>query len=199
MKRVFIFFLLLFIGCGDKEEVTIPGADEFIDEGWKEYAAGNYSDAIKKFQKALEETPDNSEAYNGVGWSMARLSQLADSIDSFKKATEKDSTNVDAYAGLAGVYFASEDYERAVASAKSALLLNPQYVSHHDEIKAYDVRVLMAECYYIVGNYTEAVAQIDLIGGAGMNLDPSSSTYQADLISVIDELSGENVLASLGG
>jgi len=210
MKRAFygmLFFagyilclltFTLFIGCGDKEETVIPGADEFINEGWKEYAAGNYADAIIKFQKALEDDPDSSEAYNGVGWSMAKLSQLVDSIDSFKKAVEKDPLNIDANVGLAGVYFATGDYERAVASGKSALSIEPQYVSHHDNIKAYHVRVLMAECYYIVGDYTQAVAQIDLLGGAGISLDPASPTYQADLISVIDSLSNNNALASLG-
>lgn len=206
MKRFFCFFTcyilcfltFVFIGCEDKEETVIPGAEEFISEGWKEYGAGNYADAIIKFQKALEEVPDSSEAYNGIGWSMAKLSQLVDSVDSFKKAIEKDPINTDANVGLAGVYFATGDYERAIASGKAALSIEPQYVSHHDDIKAYHVRVLMAECYYIMGDYTQAMAQIDLLGGEGINLDPSKPTYQSDLISVINDLSSNNALASLG-
>ena len=202
-KLYFLFYIvcflcfIMFLGCGDSEDEIIAVDNKFVDEGWKEYAAGNYTDAIKKFQKALDEKPDISEAYNGVGWSMARLSQVVDSIDSFKKAVEKDSINVDAHVGLAGVYFASGDYERAIASARTALSLEPQYISHHDDIKAFNVRVLMAECYYITGKYTEAVAQIDMLGGAWMNLDPASPTYQADLISVIDSLSKKNILARL--
>jgi tetratricopeptide (TPR) repeat protein len=207
MKRFFylisfiLFYgmILFFVGCSNEEQTTVASAEELVSQGWKEYVAGNYKDAIGKYQEALAENPDVLDAYNGIGWAMARSGQVRDSIDSFRKAIEKDSLNADAHAGLAGVYFASNDYERAIASAKSALLLNPQYISHHDDINSYDVHVLMAECYYISGNYSEALGQISLIGGGiGKNLDPSSPTYQGDLISVIDELAKNGTLTSLG-
>jgi len=209
MKHIFIFSSLLFyaliilflfsIGCGkDEESSIIPKAEELVSQGWKEYSAGNYKDAIGKYQDALQKDPDVIDAYNGMGWSMARLGEIRNAIDSLKKAAEKEHSNPDIHTGLSGVYFASDDYERAIASAKLALSLDPQYKSHHDDITAYDVRILMAECYFIMGNYSDAKAQIDILGGASRNLDPASPTYKSDLISVINELAKKGTLTSLG-
>ncbi len=183
-----------FIGCGDDDEAAIvPDAEGFINQGWQEYAAGNYEDAIAKHQNALEEDANSSEAYNGIGWSRARLGLIRDAIEDFKKAVVKEPANVDAHVGLAGAYLAEGDYERAIASAETALLLNPEYTSHHDDINAAHVHILLAECYYNVGDYTAARAQIDLLGNAGKGLDPSSPTYLADLLSVIEGLAGEGI------
>ena len=193
MQRILILIIICFLvgsfaGCGDDSTVVGPGAENLISEGWAEYGAGNYEDAIAKFEKASAEDPTSSEAHNGIGWAKARLGQPRDSIDSFNKAVEKDSENADAHAGLAGAHLAEADYEQAIASAKSLLSLKPEYSSHHDDIRAADIRILLAECYYNVGDYTAATAQIDLLGGSGRGLDPSSPTYLADLLSVIGDL-----------
>lgn len=206
MERNFAYILclmscvlcLLLAGCEEESSTDIiPDVDEFISEGWKEYMACNYQDAIDKFQKALEDT-ETSESYNGIGWSLARLGRIRDSIDSFNKATEKDPASADAHAGLAGAYFVDGDYERAIASAKQVLLIKPDYISHHDDIKTFDIRILLAECYYAIGNYAEAKNQVDMIGWAGKTLDPASPTYRADLVFVIEELSRSEPLAGIG-
>jgi tetratricopeptide (TPR) repeat protein len=193
MERVLIIISICFLaisfgGCGNDEEVVAPDTGERISRGWKEYVAGNYEDAIAKYEEALEEDPASGEAYNGIGWARARLGQLVGSMDSFKKAVTKDPGNADAHAGLAGAYLADGDYERAIASAKLVLSLEPEYVSDHDDIQAADIRVLLAQCYYNVGDYAAAEAQIDVLGGAGKGLNAASPTYPADLLSVIEEL-----------
>ncbi len=194
MSCVLCLAISAFIGCGGDDEVVIaPDAEEFISQGWKEYAAGNYEDAIAKYQKALAETPDGSEAYNGIGWSKARLGLIQDAIENFKRAVAKEPSNVDAHIGLAGAYLADGDYERAIASAEPVLLLNPEYTSHHDDIKAAHVHILLAECYYNLGDYTAARAQIDILGDSGKGLDPSSPGYLADLLAVIEDLAGEGI------
>ena len=200
----YVLFVCLLIGglagCGDDDDVTGSDATDLVSEGWLEYGAGHYEDAIDKYLEALEleEESVSAEAYNGIGWSRMRLGQLSDSIDSFKKAVSRDPSNADAHAGLAGVYLADGDYEKAIASANSVLLLAPGYTSHHDDIKAADIRVLLAECHYVVGDYAAARAQIDLLGSTGRTLDTSSPTYLADLLSVIEELARTGNLANSG-
>jgi tetratricopeptide (TPR) repeat protein len=181
-----------FAGCGDDEIGAGYDANELARQGWLEYSAGNYEDAIDKYQEALDLEDDSvsSEAYNGIGWARARLGQSRDSIDSFKKSVTKDPANADAHAGLAGVYLADSDYEQAIAAANLVLSINPDYESHHDDIKAADIRILLAECYYNMGDYTAAKAQIDLLGSSGKTLNPDSTDYLADLLSLIEELAG---------
>jgi tetratricopeptide (TPR) repeat protein len=198
MQRVLIIiniciFIGILAGCGDDEILLAPDDNKLISEGWSEYGAGNYEDAIAKYQEALAEDESSSEAHNGIGWCKARLGETHDAIESFKEAVGKDPGNTDAHAGLAGAYFADGDYERAIASAQSVLSLSPEYSSHHDDIRTADIRVLLAECYYNVGDYNAARAQIDLLGGSGRALDPSSPTYLADLLSVIEELTRREI------
>ena len=196
MKRKFcvlnltfcIFMCLLSMGlagCGNDEPVAVRDADEIVSEGWKEYVAGNFEDAIVRFQEAVEKYPDSSEAFNGIGWSKARLGQIDEAIDEFGRAVTKDPANVDARAGLAGVYFVDMDYEQAIASANLVLSLQPEYESHHDDIGVDDVRILLAECYYNTGDYADAKAQMEIVGGSG-GVPPSSNLV--GLLSLLEEL-----------
>ena len=194
MKRMLIVIVSMGVligilsGCGDDEIVVTPNSSERVSEGWKEYVAGNYEDAIAKYQDALEEDPNSADAYNGIGWSKARLGKNRDAIDSFKIAVAKEPSDVDARAGLAGAYLADGDYERAIASAKLVLSLKPNYTSYHDDIGVTDIHILLAECYYNVGKYDDAKAQIDLLGNSGKSLNMSSPSYLADLLSLIEDL-----------
>ena len=177
-------------GCGGSDEVIIrPNADTYVSQGWIEYTAGNYELAIERFQFALTKDPEKAEAYNAIGWSYARLGKVNDSIDNFKNATLKDPQNADAHAGLAGVYFISINYEQAIASAKQVLRIKSDYQSPHDKMKANNVRILLAESYYNIGEYPSAKSQIEQLGVYGKTLDSSSPTYLSDLLLAIDELS----------
>lgn len=195
MKRILIFVSVLFFvvalyGCGgDSEEVVRPNADTYVGQGWIEYAAGSYEAAIEQFQFALTNDPEKAEAYNGIGWAYARLGKVNDSIDNFKKATLKDPQNADAHAGLAGVYFISSNYEQAIASAKQVLSIKLDYQSPHDKMKANNVRLLLAESYYDIGDYSSAKSQIEQLGVYGKTFDPGSPTYLSDLLLAIEELS----------
>lgn len=194
MKRALVFLSIfmtisfIIIGCGDDKTESAPQSEILIAEGWKEYIAGNYELAIEKFQKALIEDSNSAEAYNGIGWSRAKLGQVEQSIDSFKSATAKDPSKADSHAGLAGVYLAIGDYERAIASANRVISLDLKYVSFHDDIDIRSIRLILAEAYYYRKDYTNARNQIELLGNTGKTLDPSSATYEKDLMLVIEEL-----------
>lgn len=199
MQRLLILINICFLisclaGCGEDETVVaVPDVDRLVSEGWAEYGYGNYEDAISRFEEALVEDETSAEAYNGIGWARARLGDTLGAIESFKMATTKAPDDADAYAGLAGVYFADGDYERAIAAAQSVLSRSPGYSSPHDDVKVADIRILLAECYYNVEDYTAARAQIDLLGGSGRTLDPSSPTYLADLLTIIEELTRRDI------
>lgn len=182
-------FVLILSGCGDDENPPVLDADALISQGWIEYDAGNYEIAIYRHQSALLKDSEKSEAYNGIGWAYTKLGKVDDSIDSFKKAILKDPSNADAHAGLAGAYFIAGNYEQAIASAKTVLSLKSNYESPHDPVKANNVRLLLAESYYNMGDYASAKAQIEMIGTYGKILDPSSSTYLLDILFAIDDLS----------
>ena len=195
MKKIMIsvnvlFLIMALYGCGGEDEAVVrPNADTYVAQGWIEYAAGSYEAAIEKFKFALTKDPENVNAYNGIGWSYARLEKVSDSIENFKKATTRDPQNADAYAGLAGVYFISGNYEQTIACAKQVLRIKIDYQSPHDKMKANNIRLLLAESYYNLGDYASAKSQIEQLGVSGNTLDPGSPTYLSDLLRAIDELS----------
>ena len=213
MKRILILIICLLVGgifgCGDDATVIDSGASALVSEGWAEYEAGNYGDAIVKFAGALTTDSSDSgvidcdsmltnvEAYDGIGWAKSRLGKTSDSIDNFRLAIEKGSANSedcededraylvylikDTYAGLAGMYLVEDDYEEAIASAESFLAISSdvEYLSHHDDVDEDDVHIILAECYYNTGDYDLAREQIDLVG---------DSDRKEDLSSIIEEL-----------
>ena len=85
----FIILSLVLIGC-DKKSDDIPTSpvtlQSLIDEGFRYYQEGEYSEAITRFQEALERDvdPDNSlRAYQGLGWTYARIERYASSVNNF--------------------------------------------------------------------------------------------------------------------
>ncbi|MBD3182405.1 tetratricopeptide repeat protein [Candidatus Poribacteria bacterium] len=187
-----LVMLVVFIGCSDEEADEVPLAEKRINEGWSEYMAANYSDAVIRHQQALDTDPDAAEAYNGIGWALARLNRISEAVENFQRAIAMEPSNADAHAGLAGAYMAERDYERAIASARAALSAQSEYFSPHDDIGVTELRILLAKSYYNRGEYSEARAQVDLLRGAN-DLDPSSSTYLQDLASAIQEVSAKQI------
>jgi tetratricopeptide (TPR) repeat protein len=182
------FVIMLVSGCGGEDNLNVIDADMLIDQGWIEYSAGSYQNAIYRHQSALEMDSEKSEAYNGIAWAETKLGKIDASIDNFKKAVLKSPNNADAHAGLAGSYFTAGNYEQAIASGKSVLSINPNYESPHDPIKANNIRLLLAESYYNIGDYNSAKAQIEIIGIYGKTIDASSPDFTLNLLLAIDDL-----------
>ena len=62
-------------GCAPEDPVLPPvlGADGFVDSGWVEYQAGNFSLARELFASAIEVDATYAEAYLGAGMSSLHL------------------------------------------------------------------------------------------------------------------------------
>jgi tetratricopeptide (TPR) repeat protein len=97
------------------------------------------------------------------------------------------------------VYLAQNEYEAAIAAADEALLLGGEdYVfSHIPDVQTRSLRLLIAECYYAMGQYGDAQAQIDILEPDN-ELDQNSRTYEEDLLLEIERLKlPESVLDDL--
>jgi len=188
-----ISIAVLISGCDDElEDVVISPADLYptkIAEAWAEFGSGNYHTAITAFREASEMEPLQSAPYLGLGWCHAMIDEVENSLNNFDVFISKEPESPDGYAAKAFVYLAQNEYEAAIAAADEALLLGgEEYVfSHIPDVQTRSLRLLIAECYYAMGQYGDAQAQIDILGPDN-ELDQNSRTYEEDLILEIERL-----------
>lgn len=182
------------IGCVSEPEdaLVLPLTDSYdlkIAEGWIEFELGHYQDAIGLFNEASEEDPSRSNAYLGLGWCYAMIDELDNSLSNFETAISREPDMPDGYAAEAFVYLAQNQYENAITAAKQAIALGEEeYVfSQIPDVRTRNIRLVMAECYYALGQYADAQAQVDILNPDN-NLDQDSRAYEQNLILEIERL-----------
>lgn len=197
---VFISAMLLG-GCVDG--IALPPADAYhitAAEGWLQFELGHYDNAIGFFDEASEMEPMLSQAYLGLGWCYAMLDQMEASLSNIELTIVRDPESPDGHAARAFVYLARDEYETAAEAASEAVSLGgEEYVfSQIPEVRTENLRLLMAESYYAVGQYADAQAQVDILKPDN-NLNQDSRTYKRDLLLEIEGLgSAEQVLEKSG-
>ena len=77
----------------------INDANNFITLGLKEYASGNYTEAIQNFDQAIALSPNNVKAYIPRWIANDALGDYTSAIKDFDKAIELDPVNDVAYQG----------------------------------------------------------------------------------------------------
>ena len=121
-----------------------------------------------------------------MGWAGIRDESIDVVIDNFQRAVENDPDNADANAGLAGAYLArggAADDGLALDAAGNALLINPNYKSHHDDVGVADLHSIRAQAFINLGKYTDSQSEIS----KALDLDPENKSALAlkDLLNLI--------------
>jgi tetratricopeptide (TPR) repeat protein len=193
--------IVVVLGCGgDDGGSPADTAASLTAAGWTLFDQGRYELAIDKFEQALGLDADYADAFNGLGWSHARLDLLADALENFGMCVISDPDLTEGYAGCAPVY---RDYDRdddgepahfdsAAAFASTALTREPTFeFSHEDgEFDWRDLRLIMAQSYYGLGEFLLAKDQVDILDPEN-TLDRESETFFEDLAAEIERLEGE--------
>ena len=89
----FLLLICLFSGCGDDEAADVSDADHLVSEGWEEYAAGNYEDAIQRQEEYLE------NYVQGLRDKFARLETQLSTLQTQNTAVENAIASMQAQTG----------------------------------------------------------------------------------------------------
>lgn len=195
IETLVIFILVVFISScisSPDDANILPIADQYsvrIAEGWTAYELRHYQDAIVAFNKASDLDPLRPDSYLGLGWSCAMVDQIENSLYNLDLAVAKGPDIPDGYAARAFVYLAKNNYGSAVLDADSAISMGGEdYVfSQIPEVNTVNLHLLMAECYYAIGKYSDSQMQINILK-PNNKLDPNSSNYKQDLLLEIEAL-----------
>ncbi len=194
MKRLSLYglaFCCIILGsCSGNNSTSPPPptADQIIAEGWQKYAAGQYQEALNKFNEALGMDAGKVDAYNGAGWANAHLNALSASVTSFLHGFSRDTTDLEIKAGLALVFHAQKNYFASIERALPVLQANIHWTFSRDAAINYsDLRILLAEDYFGLANYPESKNQV-LQVEPGFSADVSTIEGQTALGQEIEAL-----------
>jgi len=187
-RHIYILLLLLpllaALGCGNGGGVgndeSIGSVTQNINDGWDSIDAGSYDTAVTKFTNALSFSEDESSktsAKTGLAWAYAKKGDLDKAIDTFEDITN---LNNDANIGLAGAYLARgnpEDFGKAIQLLEHIENYGgglTSYSSVHTGVSNAEAYSILAYCYYLNGNESQAIANIK----TAADLDPNNDSVK---------------------
>ncbi len=119
-----------------------------------------YDQAIQAYQKVIELSPDNAEAFVGLGDARQAKGQYDEAIAEYRKALRLEPESARVHFGLGKIYYNEKQlYHEAVAEYERAIQLDAKFV------EAY---LSLGELYQEKGLYQDAVARYSHV----LSLDP---------------------------
>lgn len=99
---------------------------KYMVEAIELYQKRNYSEAIEVCKKAIEENPNNADAYRVMGDSYYMMKSYPNVIKSFKKSIELDPTKIEwnTFWCLGIAYYKEGDFSNAIEPFQKAIDLN---------------------------------------------------------------------------
>ena len=157
-------------GCGTKGPSSISAVEKLVKEGWTLFSNEAYTDALVKFDEALETLSQTPDALHGRGWCLAYLGQFNEARNALVSAKELSLDDPDIWAGGAFVYSALNDQDQVVFWAETAfgvqqsLSQSVQWTfSRKSAITHIHLRLVLAKAYWARGSYTQCIDQLDVI------------------------------------
>jgi len=193
-------FLLVssWFGCGEKT-LGLTRVEVLTEQGWDFLEAGDYAEALVRFDAALAEDSTFAEAHNGRGWALtlpAAGFDYAEALRSFDAALAFSLGTADPFAGKSFIYRSFDPADRpaagdpalAITAADSALARDPRWsLEHHPAADHRDLFWIQAASYFDLSQYLDSKAAIDSLGG--VVLDPEDQYFTQDLLAEIERWS----------
>jgi uncharacterized protein (TIGR03435 family) len=88
-------------------------ATKLVQEGWQLWQARKLTEAEGKFQKAVEMSPTNAEAWNGLGWAQFNAGKYDEGEKAFQQAVAMNPEQFAALNGLGQTYVTERRYDEA--------------------------------------------------------------------------------------
>jgi len=101
-----------------------------FQKGVEDYSRGNYPEAIKNLQAAIEINQNFAQAYNYLGMShIQNNSPLEETVWCFQQAADIDPKFAEAHSNMCRAYYQNEKHDEAEAACLKALEIDPNHLS----------------------------------------------------------------------
>lgn len=186
-------FILGGVRCGGHAVEPVDVIEMLARRGWEAFEEWEFTRATTVFREVVAKDASYADGYNGLGWSLMNLDSLESAVSCFDAALARGLQSADPYAGMAVVCRDAEpvNLRLVLAMADSALARDMRYIFRHDPCLDWrDLRLILAQCHFALGEYGYANVQVDSLGGDVQ--DPGRETFVEDLLREIEEL-GEQI------
>ncbi|MFC1529460.1 tetratricopeptide repeat protein [Gemmatimonadota bacterium] len=157
-------------GCGNKGPTSVSEVEKLVKQGWVLFSSEEYTDALVKFDEALEILSQTPDAHHGRGWSLAYLGRFNEARNALVAAKELSLDDPDIWAGGAFIYSALGDQVQVVFWAETAFGVQEQVSQttqwtfiRNTAITHIHLRLVLAKAYWTNGAYTQCINQLDTI------------------------------------
>ena len=123
MKRIIslvLLFLFLYTSINAQTE------KELFDTGIQLFKQGSYQQAIDKFTKLIELTPNNAEAYKNRGVSYMKIEKFDPAIKDFEKAKDIFPKLKGLYSNLGVAWYYKKEYKKAIENYGIEIQITPE-------------------------------------------------------------------------
>lgn len=138
---------------------NIKNADYLCKKALELYQQRNYSEAINKFDMALNISPNLANAYRYRGKAKAEYGDTDGALADYSQLILIQPKNPEAYDNRGNIYYQLQDYEKAIADYDEAVKINPNfalgyyhlglaYIKLDNTQKARDNLIKSAEKFY---------------------------------------------------
>ena len=137
--------------------------DEFENsffEALKQKGIENYDKAVTALQKCKQLKPDSAPVYNELGKNYLSLKNFPEAEKAFKKATELDAGNRWYWQGLYDVYYAMQDWNRAIPIVQKLTGFKKEYYQE-DLVSLYMYTEQFDKALALINELEEKVGQSD--------------------------------------
>lgn len=176
----FCFFFAAACTVQDEHLVSahMPAQQDFVQQGWESFQAGDFSAATQQFQLALAGDAASPGANCGLSWLL--LFQSPDSATAieagFGIARNDPRWQDEALTGLVMLYAAAGRYVELVAAVDTVLQRQPQYqFPYRASIDWHDLQVAKSQALYNRGDYAGAWQSLQQIAPESP-IDPNQPT-----------------------
>ncbi|MCD4780175.1 MAG: tetratricopeptide repeat protein [Candidatus Omnitrophica bacterium] len=125
-KFLVLFLIVLLAGCGSPKKTKYQGVEadnNYVEKGMKFLSQGDVLKAIKNFDMAIKNDPNNIKNYLTLAQVYIRLKNYPRAIDTLSAATRVDPINGDVYYLLSVSQRLNGDLKGAIDSAKKSVVL----------------------------------------------------------------------------
>ena len=149
-------FLIYLLGAGAITASFLSGCKSagasYYSEGIDHYGKADYQKAVECFEKAVSEDAKNAEYLVYLGMAMIETGDYVGATESFNTAIQLEDDNREAYRGLGLVCLYEKDIEEAITNFSKVEELSAKY-----DAVCIDAMKYLANCYFELDNYTEAI------------------------------------------
>lgn len=104
-------------------------AQQLSHKAWQQWRSGEYNNAEKYFNLALDKDQDLAAAWNGLGWSQFHLGKFELAQKALEHCIQINDQFSGAFNGLGHIASAQGDTDRAVECWKKAIAISPDATS----------------------------------------------------------------------